>query len=507
MTLKEKIGQLFVVPILPFKNSNEIADIDKLIIQYFIGSFIPNFVDISMQIELINHFQSLSRIPLLFMQDVERGLQIQLYDAIRYPFAMTLGAIQDDQLIYQLGKEVARQSRLVGVQMHFAPVIDINTNPNNPIIGVRAYSAFKDNVIRNATAYARGLRDGGVIPCAKHFPGHGDSEVDSHHDLPVIFHTKDRLLHEELVPFQAMIKEQIPAIMTAHIYVPSLESDPNRACTLSKKVITGLLKNELGFDGIILTDALDMKGITNHFQPGQSEVEALLAGNDMLVAPVDVPKSVSAILQALEKGIITQQEIDTRVLKILKLKEFAGGDESRFIQMPESLSVINTPAAYALKQSLYREAITVVRDTRHLIPFNREGRKIAMVSIGGSPDLNHPSIDSFHLPTNSSEELIATIMNRLATYDLIIVTIFALTTIPVRYGLVQELSKEVDSIFHHLNRLEKDKIFILFMNPYNLRFINQECVIVAYDPEKEAWDAAFDILFGRFPSKGILPIF
>jgi beta-glucosidase-like glycosyl hydrolase len=334
LTLDEKIGQLFMVSAVA---DEEIAQetiakktyrmdkeyIEQMIAQYHIGGIIYlGKSEYKKQIERTQHFQSLSKIPLLFGQDLEPGRvgAARFSELAHFPNNKTLGTMNNTEYTRNIGKAIGGLAKTVGVHIVFAPVADVNNNPDNPVINDRSFGDNPELVAEHAIAFAQGLQSMGIIACAKHFPGHGDTNVDSHYGLPIITHNRDRLHAIELAPFKELIAENIPAIMTAHLAMAAFEEQHNLPSSLSKRIVTDLLRKELGFDGLIITDGLDMGGVTNHYSHGKAELHALLAGNDILLSPVDVPAAVAEIKQALNDKLITEQEIDVHVEKILKIK-------------------------------------------------------------------------------------------------------------------------------------------------------------------------------------------
>lgn len=335
LTLDQKIGQLFMVAAV---SDEEIAKdimekktyrldkeyIEELITQYHIGGIIfLGKSDYKKQIDRTQHFQSLSTIPLLIGQDLEPGRigAARFSELAYFPNNKSLGALNNTEYTHNIGKAIGGLARTVGVHIVFAPVADVNNNPDNSVINDRAFGDNPELVAKHAIAFAQGLQSMDIIACAKHFPGHGDTNVDSHYDLPLILHDKERLHAIELAPFKELIAENIPAIMIGHLEVSAFEEQKNMSSSLSKKIVTDLLQKELGFSGLVITDGLDMGGVTKKYSNGQAELQALLAGNDILLCPFDVPAAVAAIKQALNDERITEQEIDTHVEKILKLKE------------------------------------------------------------------------------------------------------------------------------------------------------------------------------------------
>lgn len=336
LTLDEKIGQLFMVAAVadeeiahatiekkPYRMDKEY--IEQLIKEYHIGGIIfLGKSDYLKQIERTQHFQNLSTIPLFVGQDLEPGRigATRFSDFAHFPNNQQLGLINDIDYTYEIGKAIGTIAKSIGVDIVFAPVADVNNNPHNPVINNRSFGDKPELVAQHTLAFAQGLHDMQVIACAKHFPGHGDTTTDSHYDLPIIKHDRARLDKIELAPFKALIAQNIPTIMIAHLAIPALQEkkDQNIPATLSKKIVTDLLRNEFRFSGLIITDALDMQGITNDYSNGDAELQALLAGNDILLCPVDVPLAVSKIKKALDNGIITEETIDEHVEKILEIK-------------------------------------------------------------------------------------------------------------------------------------------------------------------------------------------
>ena len=334
LTLEQKIGQLFMVAAVadeeiakntmerkPYRLDKEY--IEYLIHEYHVGGIIfLGRSDVAKQIERTRHFQGLSEIPLLVGQDLEPGRvgAARLPQECNFACNAILGESGSIEQTYQTAVQIGTLCQELGVHINFAPVADVNNNPDNPVINDRSFGDDPELVARHAIAFAQGLHDTDIIACAKHFPGHGDTNVDSHYDLPYIPHNKERLNNIELYPFKQLIAKAIPAIMMAHLAIPAFE-DENIPSSLSKKIVTDLLRKKLGFNGIIITDGLDMGGVTQHYANGQAELQALLAGNDILLCPVDVPVAVAEIKQALAQGKITEEEIDAHVEKILHIKE------------------------------------------------------------------------------------------------------------------------------------------------------------------------------------------
>ncbi|HXP53231.1 MAG TPA: glycoside hydrolase family 3 N-terminal domain-containing protein, partial [Bacteroidia bacterium] len=325
LTPEERIGQLFMVAAYSDTNHPKNRDeVTKLIQDQEIGGLIFFKGGPVAQAELTNIYQGMSKVPLLIGMDAEWGLAMRLDSVPRFPFQMTMGAMSNDSLVYQMAAELARECKRLGVQEDFAPVIDINDNPENPVIGMRSFGEEKMRVTDMGLAYMQGLQDEHVLACGKHFPGHGDTKTDSHLSLPIVDYPVSRLDTLELYPFMQLFKKGLSSVMVAHLYIPSLDSTKNRASTLSPKIVDSLLKHQLGFNGLIYTDALNMQGVAKYYAPGLVDVKALLAGNDVLLFSQDVPKAIEEIKKAIKKKEITQAEIDSRCRKILMAKAWAG---------------------------------------------------------------------------------------------------------------------------------------------------------------------------------------
>jgi beta-N-acetylhexosaminidase len=334
LTLDQKIGQLFMVATVADEEvakdflSKKSYRMDKeyiteLITQYHIGGIIYlGKSDTEKQIERTQYFQNISAIPLLIGQDLEPGrVGISRLQAMECFFNnKALGELNEKDKTYKTGFKIGQYCKKLGVHINFAPVADVNNNPNNPVINDRSFGDNPELVTQHAIAFAQGLRDAGIIACAKHFPGHGDTTVDSHFDLPLITHDKNRLHAIELYPFKKLIAENIPAIMVGHLEVPAFEEQPKLPSSLSKKIVTDLLQKELGFTGLVITDSLHMYGVTKYFNPGEYELYGLLAGNDILLCPFDVPAAVAAIKQAITDNRVSEEAINAHVEKILRVK-------------------------------------------------------------------------------------------------------------------------------------------------------------------------------------------
>ncbi|MEX0939886.1 MAG: glycoside hydrolase family 3 N-terminal domain-containing protein [Candidatus Babeliales bacterium] len=527
MSLREKIGQLFMVATCANLHMHEetIAKailespylmnhdyIEKLIKEYHIGGLIFLYKqNINQQIMLTNLFQKISTIPLLIGQDAEWGLGMRLYDGISFPRNMTLGAIQDESLIYDLGYEIGRQCKKIGVHINFAPVIDINTNPENPIIHMRSFGDDKKRVAQYGILLMQGMQDAGILACGKHFTGHGNTYTDSHAKLPLVLQTREELYENEFYPFKQLINAGIAAIMTAHLKIPALDSTPYLPSSLSYPIVTDLLKKELGFSGLVVTDGMGMKGITKYHKPGYAEFKAFLAGADIILCPLDVPKTVALIEQAIEDKVISEEELNQRVLKILKAKERMNVHTSRFVDNKNTL-VINTFYAHQLKQALFNNATSVVTDEQNLIPLaSKKYDDSVLIQIGGTIPSEFEkilksamNIPSFHISTDMPQQTIDYVMQKINNKKTIIIALLGMNqNIKTNFGIHEKTHQFIND----LKNKGKKIIITIFGSPYSLRLFEKENILLlAYENDPEAQRTAAHVILGNQQALGKLPV-
>ncbi len=509
----EKIGQLFMIPVYSNKDLTYQKSIAQDIRKYAVGGVIFMQGGPVRQALLTNELQKVARLPLLVAMDAEWGLGMRLKDsAISFPRQMVLGALPNDSLVFEMGLHVARHCKRLGVHINFAPVVDINNNPANPVIGMRSFGEDKYKVAQWGSAYARGLQSGGVIACAKHFPGHGDTDKDSHHTLPTLSHSRQRFDSLELFPFRQLIADSVMAIMAGHLFVPAYDDTPNLASSLSKKVVTGLLQDSLKFKGLVFTDALDMKGVSQHFKPGDSNVAALLAGNSVLLFPGDLAEAKAGIDKALAEGKITMAEIENRVRLILKAKYFVGLNRYKPIEIQNLYSQINDPLSLALKRKIYASAITVVRNDSNFLPVKSLAeKKIVAIGIGASgKDIFLQRLASYapmqQFSSTKGDFALAVekrLSESLKKADL---TIIGLHNVGNSDANTYDLPASLRSALSRLNS-KKNIVLVIFGNPYSLKYFdNQKTLVCAYDDSEEAQDLAAQIIFGAIPARGKLPV-
>ncbi len=511
LTLEEKIGQLFNIRAHSNLGAEHIAQVKEAITKYKVGGLTFFQGTPEKQAELTNTYQALSKkVPLMIAMDAEWGLGMRLKKkSISFPKQLTLGAIQNNHLLYDMGKEVAWQLRRLGVHVNFAPVVDVNNNPNNPVINTRSFGEDKYNVAAKGYMYMKGMEDNMVLSCAKHFPGHGDTDVDSHYDLPQILHDSVRLENIELFPFKLLSQHGVGSMMVAHLFIPTFDNTANRPSTLSKKTVTGILKDKIGYDGLLFTDGLGMKGVTKHHQPGKLEVEALKAGNDILLLPENLPAAAKEIKAAILAGDLDSTQVFNSVKKILDAKYRLGLYNYQPIQVKDIKRELNHAGAKRLKKKLYENALTLVRNADGLVPFkDLSNTKIASLTIGKTARtafqkrLGKYASIAFY---NSGSEPATNLISQLKKYDTVIVDIQGLSNSPSKgFGIKQ-------SMITFLENLQKETkvILTLFGNPYSLKYFdNIENVLMAFDEDDDILlqEAAAEGLFGVFGLNGKLPV-
>lgn len=464
MTLRQKIAQLIIAAAVSNEEKNhafmaqspyrmEKNHLEFLIKHCEIGGviFLGDGIQ-SEQTARTKYFQKISKTPLFIAMDAEWGPSMRLNDGFRFPHNMTLGAIGNNDLIYQMGYTIGCQLQELGVHINLAPVMDVNNNQDNPVINSRSFGSDPNNVAQKGVAYLHGLQDAGIIACAKHFPGHGDTDIDSHNAMPTISHNRARLDMIELVPFKAAIKEGVKAVMTAHINVPEL--DPNNIpASLSSNITTNLLRHEMHFDGLIITDGLGMRGAAMHNAPGMLELQALQAGADILLCPMDVPQTITMIANAVTHGIITEAEIDQKVIRILTAKQWAISQQKE--KMDERKQIAKQ--ALQLKKQLYAQAITIAKDTI----------------------------------INKNDEIIVSMAN-------------INNMKKNQYGIL-------DQNLEQLKKFREDGkqiTVVIYGSPYAVELLKDyaDRIIVAYEDEPESREAVAQILAGNTTAYGTLPV-
>ncbi len=494
LTLEEKIGQLFIVAAYSNKNAAHENAIRSLVQNEKIGGLIFMQNDANKQVQLTNSYQAQAKVPLLIGIDAEWGLAMRLKDTHKFPYAMTLGAIQNDSLIYKMGQKIAQHCKEIGIHWNFAPVVDVNTNPKNPIIGNRSFGSDVQNVSDKGTAYALGMQSQYVLSSAKHFPGHGDTSSDSHKTLPVVDHPLTRLQSIELNPFQNLINNGVTGIMVAHLDVPSLEPD-GIPSTLSKNIITDLLKEQMGFEGLVITDALNMQGVASQFPPGIVDVKAFEAGNDVLLFSQNVGKAKEEIHKKIQSGEITEDRLNQSVRKILMAKYFVGLNHYQPLSTEFKQSKLNDNESVSLTYQLFENATTLVKSNGSL-PYTM-GDKVHFLALGGSSSTFAEKI--------SQLGNISTITSSTALQgEKVIIGVFKDTSTP--YKSYKLSSSELNTIQKFA--ANNEVTVVLFTSPYALKTLdanNIENIVVAYENNIYTQNVVPELLFGKKSFKGKLP--
>ncbi len=514
LTPDERIAQLIMVAAYSNRNQAHEKEITDLIQQYKIGGLVFFQGGPVRQAHLTNRFQKLSKVPLFVAMDAEWGLGMRLDSTISFPYQMTLGAIHSDTLLYQMGVEVARQCKRLGVHINFAPVVDVNNNPNNPVINFRSFGEDKENVARKSIQYMRGMQDNQILTTAKHFPGHGDTDADSHYALPLIRKSRQQLDSLELYPFRKIIEAGAGGIMVAHLSIPSLDTTRNQASTLSKPIVSNLLKKDLGFQGLAFTDAMNMQGVAKYYAPGIADVKAILAGNDVLEFTADVPKAIAEIRNAIKTGKITQAEIDVRCKKVLAAKAWTGLNMYRPIAVPQLVKDLNTPQAKLLHRKLTEASLTLLRNNQTLVPLQKlDTLKIASISIGTSSISSfqkmlgkYTTVKHFVLSTKATTEEIATVRAALKAYNLVVVGIHVPSIRPGNsYGITDHMQKAVREV----TATGKPTILCHFGNPYTLLkfdLTRANALILGYQDNTVSQELTAQAVFGAVVATGRLPV-
>lgn len=429
LSFKEKVGQLFIYTIAPVDTKRNLELLREAVDTYKVGGLLFSGGKMQTQVELTNRAQKQAKVPVMITFDGEWGLAMRLRGTPIFPRNMVLGCIRDNQLIYEYGSEVARQCRQIGVQVNFAPVADVNINPKNPVINTRSFGEDPIQVADKVIAYASGLEGGGVLSVCKHFPGHGDTDVDSHKALPVLPFTRERLDSVELYPFKKAIRAGLGGMMVGHLQVPVIEPIGGLPSSLSRNVVYDLLTDELAFKGLIFTDALAMKGVSGN---GYVSLQALKAGNDMVLAPRNLKEEIPAVLEAVEKGELTKEDIENKCRKVLTYKYVLGLKKKPHIQLSGLEQRINSPQTRDLIRRLNLAAITVLNNKNHILPLHADKEQaIALLEVGKPGDTEilakqmsrYTSLARFRLRPNQTEEENQRLRDSLATYKRIVVAV------------------------------------------------------------------------------------
>jgi beta-glucosidase-like glycosyl hydrolase/CubicO group peptidase (beta-lactamase class C family) len=508
MSVEEKIGQLFMVQAYSNLESEHQEFITEMISKYHVGGVIFMQGTPEKQAFLNNAYQAISKVPLLIGFDGEWGLDMRLKNTYRFPWNMTLGAIQNNALIEKFGRHLGQHAKRIGIHVNFAPVIDINVNPENPIIGNRSFGENKVNVTEKAIAFIKGMQGEGVLANGKHFPGHGDTAADSHHMLPLLNFSRARLDSIELYPFKKTFEAGLTSVMTAHLNIPSLEPDVNLPTSLSKNVVSNLLQEQLGFRGLIITDGLNMKGASNYANSAAINLAAIIAGNDLLLIPQEIPASIALIKEALNSGSLSQERIDFSVRKILKAKYWAGLQKYQPIILENLIEDLNRKEDEVLHRELVKNSLTLIKNTRAIFPVrNLDKQKIAYVKLGDAENDAHVNmLRNYAEITVISDDNLKGLVQKLKPYNLVVIGFHKSNANPWKS---YKFTKEELSWLQGISK--KNKVILeVFTSPYSLlqikNFKNIEGIVVSYQNSKLAQELSAQLLFGAIESKGKLPV-
>ncbi|WP_234735969.1 glycoside hydrolase family 3 N-terminal domain-containing protein [Tellurirhabdus bombi] len=514
LTQEQKIGQFFMVATFSNQDEAHYQYIETLVRHYHIGGLIFFQGGPYRQAVLTNRYQSAAKVPLLVGIDGEWGLGMRLDSTMAFPKQMSLGAIRDEAIVYRMGSEIGRQCRRLGIHINFAPVSDINSNPSNPVIGNRSFGESKENVAIKASAYMKGLQHTRIIATAKHFPGHGDVNVDSHVSLPIVHRSVEQLRDVDLFPFRKLIADSLMGVVTGHLHVPVVDNTPRLAATLSEKVVTELLKKELGFRGLVFTDALNMGGV-GRLPSEEINLKALVAGNDILLYPENVPDAVHRIALAIQKGEISQELIDEKVKKILRAKYWAGLNKTAPIALENLDRDLNSPEAKLLKQELCEQAVTIVKNNNNLLPFGAlDTVRVAAISIAADYGNPFQKTLSGYAPVKhitvgekpTTEADLDEIIRQLGDANTVILSFHRLSpTAKWNYGV----TKPSLDLITRLKQRGLRVVVCAFGPAYALRpFIGTQAdaLICTYEDGEEMQRVVPQVLFGAIPAKGAMPV-
>ena len=520
LSTRDKIAQLVHVRIpgrFVNRQSEEFKKVEKLIRENHIGGLALFSGNVYESAIMLNEFQDISKLPLLVSSDFERGAAFRIDDTTSFPWTMALGAAGSEELAYKQGLVTARESRAMGVHWIFAPVVDVNNNPDNPVINIRAFGSDPADVSRLGVAFIRGAQAGGVLATVKHFPGHGDTSTDSHVGLPILEAGLDRLERVEFVPFRRAIEAGVDSVMTAHVAVPQLTNNHKTPATLAQEILTGVLKNSLGFRGIVVTDSLEMDGIKKHYGNGEAAVAAIKAGVDVLLLPPDAEEAINAIEQAVMSGEITRERIDESVKKILDAKQRLELDKNRKTDIEKIGNLVSSPENIGIADEIAERAIAVIKDEKRLLPLDPsvKRRVYGLVltpvidSTSGAAFLNafrerFPDAQTEWANSRIPEDQFAAINKAIDAADMVVVaTLTRLATgrnigIPDRHR----------SILKKLASLKKPVVWVCLGSPYLMQAApGIGTILCTFSYSENSQSAAVKALAGEFRVSGKMPVY
>ncbi|MAN60143.1 MAG: beta-N-acetylglucosaminidase [Flavobacteriaceae bacterium] len=508
MALQEKIGQLFMVDVFSSDPTSKTDKVKELIDNQYIGGVIFSKGGPQRQAKLNNEFQARSKTPLLIGMDAEWGLAMRLDSTFAYPWNMTLGAITDNKIVEEVGQRIGEHSKRLGVHINFAPVVDINTNPKNPIIGNRSFGEDKVNVTEKSLAFMKGMQRAGILANAKHFPGHGDTDSDSHKTLPTIDHTRARIDSVELYPYQRLIDAGLSSVMVAHLNVPALEEQFDYPSSLSKTIVTDILKGTLGFNGLIFTDALNMKGASNFSTPGEIDLAAFLAGNDVLLISEDIPKAHEMLVNAYREGVFNEERLALSVKKILRAKYKVGLNDYQPVDTLYLFEELNSVIDEALYEKAMESALTVVKNDDAILPIkDLQEKKIAYVNFGDdNGEAFLQQLRKYAAIDWVKEESLDDYIQALKEYNYVILGFHKSNDSPWKdYQFTEN-----ELVWLYEIARTNTVILDIFARPYALLDLkttaNFEGVVVSYQNSEVAQKLSAQLIFGAREANGKLPV-
>ncbi|HPH32292.1 MAG TPA: glycoside hydrolase family 3 N-terminal domain-containing protein, partial [Chitinophagaceae bacterium] len=519
LTNDQRIAQLMVIRAHSNLGPDHVAKVSGEIKKYNVGALCFFQGGPIRQANLTNLYQSIAQTPLMVTIDGEWGLGMRLDSVAKFPYQLTIGAINDENLVYRMGLAVGEQCKRIGVHVNYAPVVDVNNNPNNPVIGFRSFGEDKNKVSTFGVAYMKGMQDAGIMACAKHFPGHGDVDVDSHLDLPVINKSMEQLDAMELVPFKAIFDAGVGSVMIAHLYIPAIDNTKNRATSISKNNVTDLLRNTMHYNGLTFTDALEMKGVAKYFPGGTIAVEAIIAGNDMLCLPENVPESIEAIKKAIADNRLTWEDIYSKVRKVLASKYQLGLNKTTVISTNNLLEDINAKTD-AIRREVAQHGITLLsqagltasRTDYAQVPLTARQKKIAYIGIGtrelssfGRRLKDDLGADIFLYSYKDSPAKADSILNAIpkdGTYDAIVIGVHNYSNKPMdNFGMTPAALK----LYKELNFIKT--ITLTFGNVLaNKNFCDAYTLMACYQDDEITQQVAADIIEGKQLPRGKIPV-
>jgi len=520
LSADQRIAQLLVVRLSSIdmrtkKVTYYDKEVSELVKKYNVGGICVFQGSPTMQANAINALQAMAKTPILMCIDAEWGLGMRLIDSVLpLPRQMMLGAMNDSSIVYRYGQIVAEQCRRFGIQVNYAPVVDVNNNPDNPVINDRSFGENKYKVASFGIQYMKGMQDNGVMACSKHFPGHGDVAVDSHYDLPVINKTMAQLDSLEFYPFKQLIKAGIYSTKVAHLAIPAIDTSANRATSISRKNVTGLLRNGMGFQGLTFTDALGMKGVTKYFPDGEASVEALIAGNDMLCLPEDVPVTIAKIRKAIKAKKISKEDMEMHCKKVLMAKYEFGLGSLKPIDTENLVSDLNSKVP-EMRRTVAEHAITVLANTDPSffpmpVPLQPLPKDMAYLSIGNRTDnamaarlRRDYQADVFYFDYKQPADRINAIIDSLKAYKKLVIGIHDYSRTPANNF---NISPAAIKLVTQLQEQAKALVFV-FGNPYAIKnFCGAKNLVACYEDDEIVQHVAIDLLQGKFNAKGTLPV-